>query len=86
LEFGEVRTMMFGPYSYGAGWGWMAGGWIIIVLFWGLLIFGIVALIRGMSPRSMPTQSSTPVEILKRRYAAGELTKDQFEEMKRNVA
>ena len=80
---------MMWPYGYGAGWGWMIGGWIMMIVFWGLVIVGIVALVRTLSDRSGPAQGSNPEtssEILRRRYAAGELTKEQFEEMKRNVA
>lgn len=61
----------------------------MMVVFWGLVIVGIVALTRALSDRSAPVQPKepeAPIEILRRRYAAGELTKEQFEEMKRNVA
>jgi putative membrane protein len=83
-----VRVMMW-PYGYGAGWGWMIGGWIMMIVIWGLVIVGIVALVRAASNRAggpEPKNKETPVEILRRRYAAGELTKEQFEEMKRDVA
>ena len=83
-----VRAMMW-PYGYGAGWGWMIGGWIMMVVFWGLVIVGIVALFRAASNRggcTEPEDNGTPVEILRRRYAAGELTKEQFEDIKRDVA
>jgi len=60
-----------------------------MLLFWALLIVGIVALLRFVTTRG-PTpriaRSETAVEILRRRYAAGELTREQFEQMKRDVA
>ena len=77
------------PYGYGGGWGWMIGGWIMMVVFWGLVIVGIVALVRAANNRgggAEPKDKETSVEVLRRRYAAGELTKEQFEEMKRDVA
>lgn len=80
---------MMGPYGYGPGWGWMIGGWFMMLVFWALVIIGIVALVRylndrsGLAPRREP---EAPLEILRRRYAAGEITKEQFDEMKRNVA
>ena len=77
------------PYGYGGGWGWMIGGWIMMVVFWGLVIVGIVALFRAATNRgggAEPKEKETSVEILRRRYAVGELTKEQFEDMKRNVA
>lgn len=80
---------MMWPYWYGGGWGWMAFGWLMMVAFWVLVIIGAVVAIRWMSARytpGRPDSPDTPVEILRRRYAAGELTKEQFEAMKRDVA
>jgi putative membrane protein len=65
----------------------MVGGWIMMLLFWGLLIAGIVVLVRALASRSVFGQPSydSALEVLRRRYAAGEITKDQFEEMKRTL-
>jgi putative membrane protein len=65
----------------------MVGGWIMMLLFLGLLIAGIVVLVRALTGRSMFAQPSydSALEVLRRRYAAGEITKDQFEEMKRTL-
>ncbi len=77
---------MMGPYGYGIGW--MAVGLITMLLFWGLVIVGIVALVRwigaqgALGPRG---SGETPLEILKRRYASGEITKEQYESMKRDI-
>ena len=81
-------VMPYGPYGPGPwGWGWMVGGWIMMLLFLGLLIAGIVVLVRALTGRSMFAQPSydSALEVLRRRYAAGEITKDQFEEMKRTL-
>ena len=77
---------MMGPYWNGGGWWWMG---VMMVLFLALVIVGIVALVRFVViPSATPRVSGfeTPVEILRRRYAAGELTKEQFEQMKRDIA
>lgn len=80
--------MPFGPYGPGPwAWGWMVGGWIIALIFWVLVIVGIVVLVRMITSRTVfgqPTRDSA-LEILRRRYAAGEITTDQFEEMKRTL-
>jgi putative membrane protein len=81
--------MMWWPYGYGPGWGWMIGGWLMMLVFWALVIIGVVALVRFLNDRGgqgRPKEPETPLEILRRRYAAGELTKEQFDEMKRTVA
>jgi putative membrane protein len=67
----------------GLGW-WMVFGGILMVLFWGgiiaLIIWGISRLTRRSS-----TARPTPLEIAKERYARGEITKEQFEEIKKNL-
>lgn len=80
---------MMWPYGYGPGWGWMIGGWVMMLVFWALVIIGIAALVRYLSAGSGKTparETEVPLDILRRRYAAGEITKEQFDEMKRNVA
>jgi putative membrane protein len=80
--------MMWWPHGYG-GWGWMIGGWIMMLAFWALIIIGIVALVRLLNDRSGTDRlmgPENPLEILRRRYAAGEITKEQFDEIKREVA
>ena len=72
----------------GAGWGWwMAFGWIWMIVFWGLIIWGVYTLVSRLSgsreARSEP--QATAMEILERRYANGELTNEQFEEMRRRL-
>jgi len=66
----------------------MAGGWIMMIVVVALIIAGTIVFIRMASAGTAPSPSApdTPLDILKRRYAQGELTKEQFEEMKRTVA
>ena len=78
---------MMGPYGYGGGW--MALGWLSMLVFWVLVIVGIVVLIRWTGARNVPSPrgaGDTALEILKRRYASGEITKEQYEAMKRDIA
>ncbi len=59
----------------------------MMLVFWGLVIAGFVVLVRVLTNRNVfgqPSQDSA-LEILRRRYAAGEITKEQFEEMKRTL-
>ena len=79
----------------GTGWGNMMGGWngfgilgwIPMLLFWILLILGVVALFRylGGSTRSSDKERSS-LDILKERYARGEIDKKEFEQMKKDLA
>ncbi|MGQ0526332.1 MAG: SHOCT domain-containing protein [Betaproteobacteria bacterium] len=78
--------MMWDQY----GWGWGMGfGMISMVLFWILVILGIVILVRwvsGSSPASGAPPARTALDILKERYARGEIDKREFEEKKRDLA
>ena len=80
---------MWGDAGHGWGWGWGMGfGMIGMVLFWVLVILGIVVLVRrvgGSSVSSGPPPSKTALDILKERYARGEIDKQEFEEKKRDL-
>ena len=73
-----------------AGFGMGLGG-LVMVLFWVVLIVGAVWLARGLFPTGQqPPASSARLEpsadeILKQRYARGEITKEQFEQMRRDL-
>jgi len=74
----------WGP-GFGGGWGL---GWIFPLVFWGAIITGIVFLVRAASQGKGGSQSQageTALDILKRRYARGEITREEFEAMKRDL-
>jgi putative membrane protein len=77
------------------GWGSGLGGFAAMgfgFLFWLLIIGGIVALViwavRTSSGRSHGTAGHEPdaLEIARRRYARGEISKEQFEQLKRDLS
>ena len=76
---------MMGPGMM--GWGVMGGFMGIgMIIFWGLIIWGIVALVRGGAPGNHYSgQSDSALEVLKRRYARSEISKEEFEEKKRDL-
>lgn len=82
--------MMWSGFD-GMGWGWIGLGMVHMLLFWVLVILGIAVLLRwltsgpggpGISSGEMPQRA---IDILKARYAKGELTREQFEQMKREI-
>lgn len=75
------------PYGPGPWWGWMIWGWMMMIVFLGVIVVGIVVLVRALANRNVLGQASqdSALEILRRRYAGGEISKEQFEEMKRTL-
>jgi putative membrane protein len=69
------------------GWGW---GMAIVhsVLWWVILGVGIVLLVRLLrrEPSSGEPTGETALDILRKRYARGEIGKEEFERMKRDIA
>ncbi len=79
------------PYGWGWGmhpmWGvWGIGMMLMMFIFWGLVIVGIVLAIRWLVSQgqgSRPTDAA--LDILRQRYARGEINKEEFEAKKRDL-
>ncbi len=74
---------MYGGYGMGFGGGGF--GPIIMILFWGVIIIGLVLLIRQLSKPSAKPDMTSALSIAAERYARGEISKDEFETIKRNL-
>jgi putative membrane protein len=81
--------MWWGHGFDGISWEWMLSGGLMMVLFWGGLIALAVLILRTFSSSqqragsvSALPSSNTALDILKERYAQGEITKAEFEEMR----
>jgi putative membrane protein len=93
---GSNILAQWGGYGWGMGpgmgWGYGMGGFssIIMIAFWVAAIVGVIFLIRwlvvstGASARSGRSEDSA-LEILKRRYARGEINKEEFEEKRKDL-
>ena len=79
------------------GFGFGGFGFFFMLLFW-LLIIGLVVWViaqvfsrtntqtTGGGSTQISTQQNTALEVLKQRYARGEITKSEYEEMRRELS
>ncbi|MCD6732433.1 MAG: SHOCT domain-containing protein [Burkholderiaceae bacterium] len=79
----------------GGGWGWTWGiGMVHGLLWWIFVVLGIVLLVRllarsggggAVPPSPPPAPAETALDVLKKRYARGEIDKAEFEEKRRDL-
>ncbi len=70
------------------GWGPMGLGGPFMMIFAWLFWIAIIALVVGLiakSRRPFRKADQQPIEILKQRYAKGEISKEDFERMKKDI-
>ncbi len=94
LAFPMACGSNFG-YGYGGMMGpWMMGGFgifgallglVFLILVVGGVTWLVVVLARGSGTGISSPRSEAPLDILKRRYAGGEITKEQYDTMKREL-
>ena len=79
----------YGPWGPWHMWGWMGGGMFLFVL-----IFGVVVIVAGVvvvrwlfatPPGRLPASGETAEDILKKRYARGEIQKEEYEAKLRDL-
>ncbi len=71
----------------GFGSGMMGyGGWILWLIFWILVIIGLALLIKYLlQGGGAKREEESALEILKKKYARGEISKEEFEEKKKDL-
>lgn len=85
LGFGLLRPGVLG----GFGWQFLVVRGIGSFLFWLLVFVGIILIVRSLAGQPAVSNRGAgavavepPLDILKRRYAKGEINREQYEEMK----
>jgi len=78
--------MMGNMGSFGFGGGIFGG--VFMLVFWGLVIFGIFLIIRWLlrsTSGGSDATDSKALEVLKERYARGEIDREEYEQRKRDL-
>lgn len=72
-------------WGYGIGWGWS----LFMIAFWIAVIAGVIFLVRWIVTSTdkggADVREDSAEEILKKRYARGEINKQEYEEKKRDL-
>lgn len=70
------------------GWWGMGFGWIVMILFWALVVAGLVVFVKWLAAQSSARKgdrSKTALEILQERYARGEINREEFEQKRQDL-
>ena len=86
--WGQKRASEWGwtmhpmPWMWGA---WGLGMMVMMLVFWGLVITGVVFAIRWFTATGSGGPRDRAVEILRERYARGEIDQEEFESKRRDL-
>jgi putative membrane protein len=72
----------FNNFSRGGIFGWMGGG---LMMLFPILIIVLIFYFFEKREKNSTTGTDTPLDILKKRYARGEITKEEFDEIKKDL-
>jgi putative membrane protein len=57
-----------------------------MIVFWTFVVLVVLMLVRWLATGHLPPPGHSAREILEERYARGELTREQFEQMKADLS
>src|SRR3989442_4963898 len=69
-------------------WVWGGGGIVMmlfILLFWGMVIAGLVVGIRWLVTQGRASGTDSAMQILRERYARGDISREEFEAKRRGL-
>ncbi|NIA04512.1 MAG: SHOCT domain-containing protein [Proteobacteria bacterium] len=60
-------------------------GWIVTFIFWGLVLFLAVKLFQAIFQSRSGGSDSPALNVLKSRYARGEINKEEYKQMRKEI-
>lgn len=84
LKGGDDMMGNFATYGPGSFFGFF--GMLVMLIFWILIIVAVIALIRWLIQGQGGAHGNRGLDILKERYAKGEINKEEFESKKRDLS
>ena len=78
----QTQIAMMWYWGSGYGWGMAIVGVLMMLLLWGAIATAIVFVVRSLSATSVRPADSA-MQMLRRRLAAGEITSDEFERIRK---
>ncbi|MGB6681605.1 MAG: SHOCT domain-containing protein [Candidatus Bathyarchaeia archaeon] len=67
------------------GMGFMGFGWLWIIILIIIILAGVYFFSEGFKKESTPQKSTSSLEILKQKYAKGEITEEEFKKIKKDL-
>lgn len=90
LAAAQERAYEWGPgmHPMWGIWGlWGVGMMLMMLVFWSVVIVGIILLIRWLASQGRePRSADAAFDILRQRYARGDISKEEFEAKKRDLS
>lgn len=74
----------YGHHMFGFGGFWMILLWVVIIVG-AIIIIKVLFDKNGRGSRQIENRGDSPLDILKKRYAAGEIDHDEFERRKKDI-
>ena len=68
-----------------SGW-WMFFGWLWLAVFWASVMALGIWIVRKLTERNGSQDSNNALGIARQRYARGEISREEFEQIKKDLA
>ena len=73
-------------HAWDMGWPWLAMWVAFKITIWALLVTGLIFLVRRLRHGgACIARFASPLDVLKMRYAKGELSREEYDTMKREL-